>query len=196
MVHWHYERISALDVLKPPLPRSRYYGGYNKYVGGYWSASGVILRAERVYDMDEHSKTFIKSAFDSQGDLEYTIDHHLIRKWVSHWHGHPALASEPVAGSHTLLRLRFPKGPDEETPEAISWDEFFKRFDAEHLALQYVDEPRSSGSAVEPFARLVDRNLAQADSQTLAALSTEKAEEAPKSKAPDTAPEQQGSGEQ
>ncbi len=132
--------------------------------------------------MDDKSKTFMKSAFDSEGDLEYTIDHHMIRSWVNHWHGHPALVQKPDAGdastseSGTLLRLKFPKGPDEESPEAISWEEFFTRFEEEHLALQYIDEPRS-GSPIQPFARLVDRHFVQADSQALADLSSKEPQE-------------------
>lgn len=129
--------------------------------------------------MDNKDKTFMKSAFDTTGDLEYTTDHHMIRQWAGRWHGHPAVAKSPDAGtaaSGGLLRIRFPKDPDEKSLESISWDEFFRRFEEQHLALEYLDEPRSQVKG-QPFARLVDRRTVQADSQALAGLSEEEPEQ-------------------
>ena len=127
---------------------------------------------------DDNSKTFIKSAFDVEGDLEYTTDHHMIRSWVSRWHGHPAVihsADAVAAGSGSILHIRFPKDPDETSLKSISWDEFFERFEQEHLALEYLDEPKTNVTG-QPFARLVDRNLVQSDSQSLSSLSPEEPE--------------------
>jgi hypothetical protein len=129
--------------------------------------------------MDNRDKTFMKSGFDVTGDLEYTTDHKMIRHWASRWHGHPAVAKSPddgtTEGGRTtggLLRIRFPKDPDEKLLQSISWDEFFKRFEEQHLALEYLDEPRSQIKG-RPFARLVDRRTVQADSRALADLSEE-----------------------
>jgi hypothetical protein len=132
--------------------------------------------------MDNKDKTFMKSAFDTTGDLEYTTDHHMIRRWAGRWHGHPAVAKSPDTDSPQSgptsggpLRIRFPNDPDEKLLQAISWDEFFKRFEEQHLALEYLDEPRSQVKG-RPFARLVDRRTVQADSQALAGLSEEEPE--------------------
>jgi hypothetical protein len=129
--------------------------------------------------MDNNDKTFMKSGFDVTGDLEYTTDHKMIRRWAGRWHAHPAVAKTPDAGTTQsggttsgLLRIRFPRDPDEKSLQSISWDEFFKRFDEQHLALEYLDEPRSEVKG-RPFARLVDRRTVQADSQALADLSEE-----------------------
>lgn len=133
--------------------------------------------------MDNRDKTFMKSGFDTTGDLEYTTDHKMIRHWVGRWHAHPAVAKSPdtaspqggpIIGGRTTgqLRIRFPKDPDAKSLHLISWDEFFRRFEEQHLALEYLDEPRSTVKG-QPFARLVDRRTVQADSQALADLSEE-----------------------
>jgi hypothetical protein len=129
--------------------------------------------------MKNKGKTFMKSGFDVTGDLEYTTDHRMIRLWAGRWHGHPAVAkTEDTASAQSgstsggPLRIRFPKDPDEKSLQSISWDEFFKRFEDQHLALEYVDEPRSQVKG-QPFVRLVDRRTVQADSQALADLSQE-----------------------
>jgi hypothetical protein len=133
--------------------------------------------------MDNKDKTFMKSGFDVTGDLEYTTDHQMIRRWAGRWHGHPALTKTPDAGtaqsgrtSGGRLRIRFPNDPDEKSLQSISWDEFFKRFEEQHLALEYLDEPRSQVKR-QPFVRLVDRRTVQADSQALADLSGEEPQE-------------------
>src|SRR5215831_2595025 len=107
--------------------------------------------------MDKQDKTFMKSGFDVTGDLEFTTDHKMIRRWVSRWHGHPAVdkgSNATGAGSgrrEGALRIRLPHATDEQVLQEISWDEFFSRFEAEHLALEYLDEPRGNVKG-QPFA--------------------------------------------
>jgi hypothetical protein len=145
--------------------------------------------------MDKQDKTFMKSGFDVAGDLEYTTDHRMIRRWVSRWHGHPAVdKSSDVAASgggqrEGALRIRLPHATDEHKLQEISWDEFFRRFEAEHLALEYLDEPRSTVKG-QPFARLVDRRTVQADSQTLSGLSGEDRDQPSPSAGPATRPDE------
>jgi hypothetical protein len=129
--------------------------------------------------MGNKDKTFMKSGFDVTGDLEYTTDHKMIRNWAGRWHGHPAVTKSDDVGTAESgrttggsLRIRFPKDPDEKSLQSISWDEFFRRFEEQHLALEYLDEPRNQVKG-RPFARLVDRGTVQADSQALADLSEE-----------------------
>jgi len=107
-------------------------------------------------------KNFMKSAFDSFGDLEYTTDHHRIRSWVTSHRGHPALVkSEPKS-----LYIRFPSHPkDDDSVETISWDAFFDKFEADHLAMQFVSDP-SSGQGSPPVT-FVNRNTVQADDASL-----------------------------
>jgi hypothetical protein len=129
-------------------------------------------------------KTFSKSGFDTTGDLEYTTDHKMIRQWVGRWHGHPALLknpdSAPSSSGRTAvgsLRIRFPKDPDDKSLQPISWSEFFARFDEQHLALEYLDVPRTQANG-RPFARLVDSGTVQADSQALYDLAEEEPRQA------------------
>jgi hypothetical protein len=135
--------------------------------------------------MGKKDKTFMKSGFDITGDVEYTTDHKMIRQWAGRWHARPATMkgrdAEPAEGKPTaggVLRIRFPKDPDEKSLQPISWDEFFRRFEAEHLALEYLDEPRSQVKG-QPFARLVDRRSVQADSQALAGATEQGQDEEP-----------------
>lgn len=81
---------------------------------------------------------------------ETTTDHDTIRKWAEARDGHPSrvkgTGDDEDAG---LLRLDF--GPKEENLEAISWEEFFEKFEASRLALVYDDAPDSR------FGKLVRR---------------------------------------
>jgi hypothetical protein len=128
--------------------------------------------------MDKKDKTFAKSGFDVTGDLEYSTDHKMVRRWAARWHGQPAMVmksqdSASAQGAQPTgdqLRIRFPHDPDGKSLQAISWDEFFRQFEEQHLALEYLDEPRSHVKG-QPFARLVDRRTVQADSQALSGLS-------------------------
>jgi len=105
---------------------------------------------------------FIKSGFDTFGDLEYTTDHQRIRSWVKSHHGQPAL----VKGEPELLYIRFPSHPkNDNSVKTISWDDFFDRFEHDHLAMQFVSEP-PRGQASPPVT-FVNRNTAQADDASL-----------------------------
>src|SRR5215475_433113 len=107
-------------------------------------------------------KNFMKSGFDTFGDLEYTTDHRRIRRWVTSHRGRPALVkSEPKS-----LYIRFPSHPkNDDSLELISWDQFFDRFDADQLAMRFVSEP-STGHGSPPVS-FVSRNTVQADDASL-----------------------------
>jgi hypothetical protein len=65
-----------------------------------------------------------------------TIDHDEIRDWVEARGGGPAV----IEGTHDgevsgILRVDF--GLDEEALEPVSWEEFFRVFDANDLAFVY-----------------------------------------------------------
>jgi hypothetical protein len=106
-------------------------------------------------------KNFMKSAFDSFGDLEYTTDHQRIRSWVKSHRGKPAqVLSEPKS-----LYIRFPSHPNDDSVQTISWDDFFDKFEADQLAMQFVSDP-SSGQGSPPVT-FVHRNTVQAGDVSL-----------------------------
>jgi hypothetical protein len=55
-----------------------------------------------------------------------------------------------------VLRIDFPGGAGEEDLEPISWDEWFKTFDEQGLALLYQD--RKADGEDSTFAKLVRRD--------------------------------------
>ena len=73
-----------------------------------------------------------------------------IRKWAEARDGRPArVKGTGDAKDAGLLRLDF--GKPEESLEAITWDEFFEKFEESELALLYEDEPENR------FSKLVRR---------------------------------------
>ncbi len=75
-----------------------------------------------------------------------TTDHNEIRKWAEGLRGRPAILDHPIARADKLgIRIDFPG----ETHEVLmtekrraSWDEFFKIFEDQRLALTYEDQPQ------------------------------------------------------
>jgi hypothetical protein len=82
---------------------------------------------------------------------ETTTDHEKIRKWVEARGGHAARVK--ASGNGGILRIDF--GEPEETLEPISWDEFFKIFDENHLAFLYQEKTKEGGES--RFNKFVER---------------------------------------
>jgi hypothetical protein len=79
-----------------------------------------------------------------------TTDHDTIRMWAEARNGWPSrVKGTGDATDPGLLRLDF--GKPEEDLEAITWDEFFEKFEESELALLYEDEPDNR------FSKLVRR---------------------------------------
>ena len=79
-----------------------------------------------------------------------TTDHEAIRKWAEARGGKPArVKGTGNSKDPGLLRLDF--GEPEEGLEAITWDEFFDKFEDSSLALLYEDKPGNR------FSKLVSR---------------------------------------
>lgn len=79
-----------------------------------------------------------------------TTDHIEIRKWAEPRDGHPARVKDSAAHSRKgrsggILRIDF--GGPEESLERISWDEFFRVFDENHLAFLYQEETSDGGTS-------------------------------------------------
>lgn len=89
-----------------------------------------------------------------------TTDHDTIREWAEARDGHPAHVPE-TSGSNDagLLRIEFQEGSDDDL-EAISWDEFFDKFDEKNLAFLYQEETKDGGTS--RFFKIVDRSTANA----------------------------------
>jgi len=81
-----------------------------------------------------------------------TIDHDEIRDWVEDRGGRPALALES-ATNEAPLRIDF--GTSTEGLRSVSWEEFFKRFEAGDLAFMY--DPDASDAASGTICSFVDR---------------------------------------
>lgn len=74
---------------------------------------------------------------------QVTIDHDTIRKWATKHGGQPAAVSRTHDTRDVgIIRIMFPKAKQSEHQglESISWEEFFKEFDARELALVYDDD--------------------------------------------------------
>lgn len=87
-----------------------------------------------------------------------TTDHDQIRKWVEQRGGHPAVVAETEnKGGGGLLRIDYdePGGNDDDRLHRISWNEFFKIFDANDIALLYDPEGDSR------FSKFVAREPAE-----------------------------------
>jgi len=83
-------------------------------------------------------------------EAKVTVDHDTIKHWVERGGGRPARVKRTGKGDDPgVLRIDF--GEPDESLEAISWDEFFEKFEERHLALLYQDEANSR------FNKLIDR---------------------------------------
>lgn len=79
-----------------------------------------------------------------------TIDHDEIREWAEAREGKPAV----VRGT-TIIRLDFPGFAGPPKLKAISWDEWFRLFDEQNLALVY--EERTARGSESSFNKLIGR---------------------------------------
>ena len=71
---------------------------------------------------------------------ETTTDHETIRKWAESKGGKPAAVKRTHKGDDVgIIRIMFPDAPHSEHDALteISWDEFFREFEARKLALLY-----------------------------------------------------------
>lgn len=85
-----------------------------------------------------------------------TTDHAAIRKWVEERGGHPAtVKGTETGGEHAgILRVEF--DPEEEKLDALSWDEFFEKFEEADLAFLHQD--RTADGKVSRFHKFVSRS--------------------------------------
>lgn len=88
-----------------------------------------------------------------------TIDHNEIRRWAEARHATPARVKGTGSKNDPgMIRLDFP-GYSGDSLEPISWDEWFRAFDANKLALVYQDE--TADGARSNFNKLIGRDTAE-----------------------------------
>jgi hypothetical protein len=84
-----------------------------------------------------------------------TVDHEEIRRWAEERGGRPSRVRDSGGkGGPGILRLDF-GDPDPSLVE-IAWDEFFRAFDENELALLHQDETEGGGKS--RFNKLIHRS--------------------------------------
>jgi hypothetical protein len=76
-------------------------------------------------------------------DAVKTTDHGTIRQWVEERNGKPANVAGTSKGAEEvgLVRIDFTDdSEDDRSLDAISWDEFFDKFEEKQLAFLYQDQ--------------------------------------------------------
>ena len=87
-----------------------------------------------------------------------TTDHETIKAWALERGGKPAhVAGTGGPSDEGVIRIMFPSAPHShhDKLEEISWDEFFRKFDGNKLALAY-QEKTAEGSKSN-FHKIVSR---------------------------------------
>ena len=85
-----------------------------------------------------------------------TADHDTIRKWAESKGGKPAAVDRThKRGDVGIVRIMFPDNPqsEHEALVEISWDEFFREFEAKKLALLYEQDSL--------FSKIIGRDAAE-----------------------------------
>ncbi len=94
------------------------------------------------------------------GSSQYTTDHDTIRHWVEARGGEPATVKRTESGGEPgVLRINFPGRGREDSLEAISWEDFFEKFDEAGLAMLYQDQTASGEES--RFVKFVSRDTAR-----------------------------------
>lgn len=87
-------------------------------------------------------------------------DHEIIRRWVEERKGHPATVrtrgmNSGVKSDVGMLRVDFPGGAGEVSLKAVSWNQWFKKFDEKKLAA--LLQEKTAGGKTSRFIKLVSR---------------------------------------
>ena len=90
-------------------------------------------------------------------------DHEQIRQWAEQRGARPACVKgtggRRGAADTRMIRLDFPGFSGAESLQPISWDEWFRQFDENHLAL--IVQERTSRGQKSNFNKLVSRDAAE-----------------------------------
>lgn len=89
-----------------------------------------------------------------------TTDHDEIRRWAEARNAKPSTVKRTGKPDDPgILRLNFPGYSGGDSLQEVSWDEWFRKFEEQELALLFQDKTKSG----EPsnFNKLVSRNAAR-----------------------------------
>lgn len=90
-------------------------------------------------------------------EAQTTTDHDEIRKRAEVRDGVPAtVASTADDEDAGVLRILFQEQQSGDSLEEISWDDFFEKFEAEHLAFLYQDKTKQGQTS--RFFKFVNRD--------------------------------------
>lgn len=91
----------------------------------------------------------------SEHEAKQTTNHDEIRRWVEERGGQPSTVKGTAKGGEEagLLRIAF---TDDDSLEAISWDEFFTKFEQSRLAFLYQEKTQSG--EISRFFKFVSRD--------------------------------------
>jgi hypothetical protein len=101
-------------------------------------------------------------------DLIMLTDHQAIRDWAAARAGFPAIVDvSPEAGTQPMLRIVFGQHAYEDTDqperpvnaggyELVEWDEWFRLFDEEHLAMTVEEEVPGKREQFHKIVRRAD----------------------------------------
>lgn len=93
---------------------------------------------------------------DGDHSSHKTTDHQEIRQWAESRGGRPACVKGTGGKGDTgMLRLDFPGYTGADSLQPISWEDWFKAFDENKLALLYQD--KTAGGESSNFNKLVNR---------------------------------------
>lgn len=85
-----------------------------------------------------------------------TDNHDTIRKWAEERNARPSRVKDTGDDDDPgILRLDFPDYGDDSDLEAISWDEFFEKFD--ESGLDFIYQERTESGELSNFNKLVNR---------------------------------------
>ena len=91
------------------------------------------------------------------------VDHNQIREWAESHGARPACVKGTGGKNDAgMLRLDFPGYSGEQSLQTISWNDWFRQFDRNHLAL-LVQDGGARGGRMSNFNKLVDRENATGD---------------------------------
>lgn len=95
----------------------------------------------------------------STHESKTTTDHDTIRQWAEQRGGRPATVEGTADGELGVLRIKFDRDGGAQSLREVKWDDFFRKFDEENLAMVYQDEVE--GGETSRFFKFVDRERAE-----------------------------------
>jgi hypothetical protein len=92
-------------------------------------------------------------------------NHNDIRRWADARGAHPAcVRGTGRKGDTGMIRIDFPGWSGKESLQEISWQQWFKAFDQNHLALLVQD--KTARGQTSNFSKLVSRDTADGSTET------------------------------